>query len=216
VPGRGSETTNYEISRVTRHTVRPRGAIEKLSVAVILDNEAVLTKNGDGTVTRTTKPRAPETLQKIQGLVAAAVGLDTERGDNLTVENVPFEEAPIEDVPTVSTWQRVVPQAMDGVRVFAPFVLGLLALLLVVRPLMRRATGGVSVTAAPVMPAQLPKTVADLEGEIEAQLDAAVEEKTAGQRKLPVLARRVSTLTTHEPEHAARLLRMWMTEDAGK
>ncbi|HEY8535450.1 MAG TPA: flagellar basal-body MS-ring/collar protein FliF, partial [Vicinamibacterales bacterium] len=90
---RTSETTNYEISRVTRHTVKPAGDIARLSVAVILDDEVVTTTQEDGTVVRSTKPRAPEELQKIHGLVAAAVGLDPARGDQLTVENIAFENA---------------------------------------------------------------------------------------------------------------------------
>jgi flagellar biosynthesis/type III secretory pathway M-ring protein FliF/YscJ len=64
-----------------------------------------------------------------------------------------------------------------------------------------------------VSPTPLPRTVEDLEGEIEAQLDAAVAERAAEHRKLPVLAKRLTALTTREPEHAARLIRMWMTED---
>src|SRR5690606_25489030 len=44
---RTSETTNYEISRVTRHTVKPAGDIARLSVAVILDDEVVTSTQED-------------------------------------------------------------------------------------------------------------------------------------------------------------------------
>ena len=40
------------------------------------------------------KPWEAGGMQRIQGLVAAAVGLDTERGDQLTVENIAFETPP--------------------------------------------------------------------------------------------------------------------------
>jgi flagellar M-ring protein FliF len=213
IPGRGSETTNYEISRTTKHTVRPRGDIARLSVAVILDNEAVTTKNADGSLAHSSKPRPPEQLQKINALVAAAVGLDTERGDQLTVENVPFEETPVEIPAPVSTWQRYAPQAVEGVRTIVPLALGLLALLFVVRPLMRRALP-TAIVSAPALTAQGPRSVADLESDIEAQLDAAIAEKSAERLKLPVLTRRLSALTTSEPEHAARLIRMWIAEDS--
>jgi flagellar M-ring protein FliF len=158
------------------------------------------------------RPRTPEALQKIQALVAAAVGLDSERGDHLTVENVPFEEPIVEDEPAPGMWQRFAPQAMDGLRILAILALGLVALLFVARPLARRATTTVTVQAAGGV-RQLPRTVKDLEGEIEAQLDAAIAEKSAGNRKVPVLTRRVSELASKEPEHAARLIRMWMAED---
>jgi flagellar M-ring protein FliF len=211
---RGSETTNYELSKVTRHIVRPRGDVARLSVAVILDNESVVTKNADGTVARSTRPRKPEELQKIQALVAAAVGLDSSRGDQLTIENVPFEEMVTEDAPKPGLWQRVAPQAYDSMRYVTVLLLAVLAFVFVIRPLMRRATVIATPVEQPTLPPAAPRTVQDLEGEIEAQLDAAVAAKSAENRKLPVLSRRISQLTSKEPEHAARLIRMWMTENS--
>ena len=211
--GRGSETTNYEISRVTRHTVRPRGDIARLSVAVILDNESVTSTQPDGKVTRTTQARPADELQKIHGLVAAAVGFDPDRGDLLTVENVPFEEIPVEEPVTPGLWERVGPQVMEGLRILALVLVALFAFLFVVRPLMRRTATATTSATASGLPNQLPRTVQDLEGDIEAQLDALVAGKSAEQRKLPVLKRRLSEMSVKEPEHAARLLRTWMGED---
>src|SRR5262249_17135482 len=34
-----AETTNYEVSKLTRHSLQPRGDITKLSVAVLLDDD---------------------------------------------------------------------------------------------------------------------------------------------------------------------------------
>jgi flagellar M-ring protein FliF len=215
LPARGSETTNYEISKTVRHTIRPRGDLARLSVAVILDNETVSTTGADGKTTTSTRPRTAEELQKIHGLVAAAVGLDPARGDQLTIENVPFEEAPAEDAPSETMWQRVTPTAFEGLRIVGVILLGALAFFMVVRPLMRKAT--ITVTAEtiepPALPGGMPRSIRDLEGEVEAQLDAALGEKTPEQLKLPVLTRRLAALTAREPEHAARLIRMWMAED---
>jgi flagellar biosynthesis/type III secretory pathway M-ring protein FliF/YscJ len=63
--------------------------------------------------------------------------------------------------------------------------------------------------AAPVVTA---KTVADMENEIEAQLEAAANSKAAENRRLPVLARRVSQLTDKDPANTAKLLRTWIVE----
>jgi flagellar M-ring protein FliF len=213
VLSRGSETTNYEISKVVRHTIRPRGEIARLSVAVILDNESVDAKSADGSMAHTTRARRPEDVQKIQSIVAAAVGLDPARGDQLTIENVPFEEIPVEVAAKPSMWQRMAPQAYEGGRLFGILALGALAVFTFVRPLMRRAT----VTAVPVESQALPphqaRTVRDLEGEIAAQLEAAADEKSAERMKLPVLTRRLAQLTAKEPEHAARLMRMWISQE---
>jgi flagellar M-ring protein FliF len=217
VVARGSETTNYEISKTIRHTIRPRGEVARLSVAVILDNEAVVAKNPDGTTSRSSHARKPEELQKIQAIVAAAVGLDASRGDQLTIENVPFEEAPVEEPAKVTLWQRVAPQAWEGGRILAVVVLGMLAFFMFVKPLMRSATATVMGVAMPTPALQeggpLPRTVRDLEGEIEAQLDAAVAEKSSENVKLPVLTRRLGALAAKEPENAARLLRMWLSQE---
>jgi flagellar biosynthesis/type III secretory pathway M-ring protein FliF/YscJ len=112
-------------------------------------------------------------------------------------------------------WRRYAPQAVEGVRLVIPLALGLVALLFVIRPVLRRLLEPPdAVAAANQLPSAAPRTIQDLEGEIEAQLDAELAGKSAEHRKLPVLSRRLSAMTTREPEHAARLLRMWMAEDA--
>ena len=58
-------------------------------------------------------------------------------------------------------------------------------------------------------PQQLPRSIEDIEGEIEAQLDSMPVE---GDRRQPVLTRRVSTLASKEPESAAKLVRGWLAE----
>ena len=185
----------------------------RLSVAVIVDDDHVQKKQQDGTVTTARQPRKPEEIQKIQALVAAAVGLDTERGDQLTVENVAFDEPEIEEETPPSIFVRYAPQINEFGRLITVLVIGIVGFFFVVRPLLK-ASG---VAAKPVEQPQLvemqrPRTVADLENEIEAQMDAQAFEKASENRKLPVLTRRVSALTKKEPDQVAKLLRGWMHE----
>jgi flagellar M-ring protein FliF len=214
-PGRTSETTNYEVSRTTRHTVSPRGQLARLSVAVILDDERTTTAAG-GTPQATTKAWDQAGIQRIHGLVAAAVGLNAERGDQLTVENIAFDTPQTDAEPAAPTiGQRAIeatrdywPSALRGLAIFA---LGSFALFGVLRPLARRATGLAAVPALPAAPgatARLP-TVQEMEGQIEAEMDA----QTGGPRRLPVLTKRVAKLASEEPEQLARIVRGWITED---
>jgi flagellar M-ring protein FliF len=212
---RSAETTNYEISRTTRHTIQPRGDIARLSVAVIVDDEPVVKKDKLGRVTRSTRPRQPAEIQKIQGVVAAAVGLDPVRGDQLTVENVAFEATAAEDVPPPSTWQQYGPMVTDVGRVVAVIGLGLMGFAFVVRPLMKRLPSLPTVTVQQPFPQQLPRTVDDLQNEIEAQIQAA-EAKATEPRKMVVLTKRLSASVQKEPEHAARLIRTWLAEEDGR
>src|SRR6185369_6895937 len=130
--GSTAETTNYEVSKLTRHSLQPRGDITKLSVAVLLDDDRPAA-TGDQQQPAAAKPRAAEELQKIHGLVAAAVGLDADRGDQLTVENIAFEETPVEPVVTPGAWQNYGPPLMEAVRILGIVALGALALFGVIR-----------------------------------------------------------------------------------
>jgi flagellar M-ring protein FliF len=229
LPGssRQAETTNYELSRTTKRIVEPRGDVARLSVAVILDDDQALKKEKDGTAKVTRVPRSREELQKIQGLVAAAVGLDAQRGDQLTVENVAFDEPVIEDPGPVTIMQKFAPQIQEASRLGTVLLLALVAFLLVIRPAMRKM--GLlpekekkskkkkkdELEDLPVLPevtVQAPKTVAELESEIEAQLDAAANEKISEWRKVPVLTRKVTKITQNEPEQVAKLLKTWMAD----
>jgi flagellar M-ring protein FliF len=218
---RSSETTNFEVSRKTTHVIQPPGDVARLSVAVILDDDQVAKQGKDGSAQLVRTPRTREELQKIQALVAAAVGLETERGDHLTVENVSFDEPPVEQGPTPTMLEKYSPQIWEGSRIAVVGLLGLIALFVFVRPLMRRA--GVSssakakelAAAAPALsmpvPGQGPKTVAELESEIDEELNA-VTAQYAESRRLPVLTRRVSSVTINEPENVAKLLRQWIAD----
>ena len=211
--GRSSETTNYEISRTTRHTVKPSGDLARLSVAVILDDELVVKKEADGTATRSTRARKPEELQKIHGLVAAAVGLDTTRGDQLTVENIAFDLAPPEEPAAPGLLQQYGPAAGEGAKVIGVLALVALVIMMVVRPIVQAALAGPRAIAVAGQPGgALPRTVEDIESEIEAQLNAAAEQKRLETAKMPVLTKKANSIVQHEPEVAARLVRAWLTE----
>jgi flagellar M-ring protein FliF len=216
--GHTSETTNYEVGRVTTHRLQARGEVTRLSVAVVVDDDHEVETQA-GKPVRHAKPRSATDIQKVHDLVAASVGLDTDRGDQLTVENIAFEEAPVEDeAPTQVKWQQYTAPALEVGRLLGVIALGLLALFGVIRPTLSRAMGTASLPpGAMVRPsiagaAAVPlRTVEDLEGEIEAELQAAANLGTA--RRLPVLTRRVAAMTQREPENTARLLRTWLAED---
>jgi flagellar M-ring protein FliF len=208
---RSSETTNYEVSKVVRHTTRPRGDIARLSVAVLVDDEHVVAKNAQGTPARTTRPRDAAEMQKISALVASAVGLDPSRGDQLTVENIAFDEPVVEEPAAPGVLERYGEELNEILRIVAVLVLGGMAFFLLGRPLVRRVAVATPVEPA-ALPAQLPKTIADLEGEIEAQLEAQALSKVP-DRRLPVLSKRLSAIAQREPEAAARLVRTWLLED---
>lgn len=205
-----SEVTNYEVSKITRHRIQPQGQITRLSVAVVVDdNKTPAAEGGDGQPQST--PRSAEEIQKIRDLVTAAVGFDEMRGDQLTVENIAFEETPVEEIVPAPVWERYQPQAFEALRILGVLLLAVFALFGVVRPMVAGAMRPMQPVRRGAIPSGAPpRTVEDLESEIDAELQATSE---TASRRLPVLTRRVATLSEKEPENTARLLRAWLTEE---
>lgn len=218
--GRSTETTNFEVSKLTRHTIAPRGQLARLSVAVILDDAHPSTKDADGKTQTAAKPREAGEVERIRKLVAAAVGLDTERGDQLTVENISFGEVPVDADLAPSLWQRIAPPVTDyapqAVRLLGILLMVTLAFSMVLRPMVRSVFPTPAMLEVAVPHGGLPqivRTVADLEGEIEAELDASTTPPSAQARRLPVLSKRLAKKAEEEPEHMARLVRSWLVEE---
>ncbi len=203
-----SEMTNYEVGRTTRHKIQPQGQVARLSVAVLLDDDHPAGQAHG-------KPRSTQEIQKIHDVVAAAVGLDTMRGDQLTVENIAFEEPQGEDHTAPTVWRRYTPVFLDVGRIVAVLLIALLVVFGVVRPAVRRTLGPPGVKSAVVVP-ELPRTVGDMQGALDAShaLEDELDDdhEPPPHRRLPVLTRRVTTLARKEPANAARLIRSWLDE----
>jgi flagellar M-ring protein FliF len=111
---------SYELGREVAVTNRRPGGLTKLSVAVAVSDEAL-------------KAAAPLTAQRLQTLVSAAVGANTERGD--TIEVVPSKFGPAE-LAAPAFYEQ--PWFMSVVRYGAMLLAVLLVLLLAVRPWLAR------------------------------------------------------------------------------
>jgi flagellar M-ring protein FliF len=221
---RTSETANYEVSKTVKHTIAPRGRLARLSVAVVLDDDRVSAKDANGETKTTSKPRSTADLQRIHSLVAAAVGFDESRGDQLTVENIAFGDQGLEEQAPPSGWRqrivdRVSTNAFDIARLAVVLILGSVALFAVLKPMARRALRLPQATLLPpgaIIAGEQPRTVADLQSDIEAEIDAGLAAKAGESRKLPALTRRIAKVAEDEPEHLARLVRSMLTEEPAK
>lgn len=219
--GRVNETVNYEIGKKTRHTVAPGGQVERLSVAVIVDDARTAATEGQPAAA---KPREPAEMERIKGLVAASVGLDADRGDQLTVENIAFEEPPeAVEAPAAPWWREVAPTVVstlgvsvgDVVRWALVVLLAFVALFAVIRPLARSALG--SAGAAAMLPpaggmAGVPalaggRTVAELEG----QMQNAAEGRRDPARLSSLKS--IAVKAEQEPEHVAKLVRAMLAQE---
>ena len=95
---RSTENTSFQTSRKVRHVRQPKGNIVRMSVAVLVDHN-IHWEQSQGGMRRVVEPPAPETLKAIREIASAVVGLNTQRGDQITVEALPFESTLTQEPP---------------------------------------------------------------------------------------------------------------------
>lgn len=118
-------TTNYEIDKTTRRTIGGGGRVNRLSVSVVVDHKMV-----EGVLTA----RTPEEVQKFQELVSAAVGADQQRGDQVVVQTMPFDQ-PTQPEAATPTWlDKYKPYIPSAIRYGTLALVALLLYWFVIRP----------------------------------------------------------------------------------
>jgi flagellar M-ring protein FliF len=135
---KSEEIVNYEISRTTKTETIEGGRINRISVAVLVDG--TYAKNDKGEIAYQERPKAE--LDRIAALVRSAIGFDQKRGDQIEVVNLRFAELPqnpiAEPTGVMSMFAFTKDDLMRGIELAVMAVLGIIVLLLVVRPLVRR------------------------------------------------------------------------------
>ena len=134
---RQQSTKNFELDRSISHTRQQQGRLTRLSVAVVVDDQAKLDA-ATGQVTHS--PWSADELARFTRLVQDSVGFDASRGDSVTVINAPFNPDQGEVIAEPSFYQQ--PWFWDVVKQ----VLGVLFILVLVfgvlRPVLNNITGG--------------------------------------------------------------------------
>jgi flagellar M-ring protein FliF len=128
------EIVNYEISHSTKTEVTEGGRVNRVSVAVLVDGN--YTKNDKGEPVY--QPRDKDEIDHIAALVRSAIGFDQKRGDQVEVVNLRFAETPVTPItePTgwLSAFQFTKDDVMQAIEMVVMGLLGLVVLLMVVRP----------------------------------------------------------------------------------
>ena len=87
----------YEINKTISNIMHTPGGLKRLSAAVSI----AANTTGSGT-NRVVTPRSPEEMQKIRRMVMGALGIhegtDAGRSDQLTVEEMPFNDQPVVEI----------------------------------------------------------------------------------------------------------------------
>ena len=216
---RTAETTNYEVSKTTRHVMQPPGEVARLSVAVILDDDQRRRQDEDGAVTHVRGRARARSCRRFRP--GRRRGRPRDRARRPAHGRERRRSTSRRSRRTTPPACFVQLRAADLRRAAASSArccsLAWSAFFFVVRPLMR--AGGVSATAPrspwPATrcrsPVQRPRTVADLENEIEAQLDAQSPRRR--RRSLQAAGAdqaRERDQRRRNPSNVAKLLRSWI------
>jgi flagellar M-ring protein FliF len=195
-------TKNYELDRTLAYTRRPSGRLQKLSVAVLIDNMRSTAKDGSVKETALTAQQ----IEHITGLVKDAVGFDAARGDTINVVNAAFHAEvpePIGPVEQIPLWER--PMVRDLTKLGAGVIVLLVLTFVVLRPLVRGLLAQAKTTAA--LPAPGPENAGAKAAA--AALPAAQSAPLAYEQQLA----QARSLVSQDPKRVAQVVRTWVAQD---
>lgn len=195
-------TVNNSIDKVVEHTNTAPGSVERLTVAVVLDQ---------GTA-------AGVTTQQVQALVANAAGIDTERGDTVQVDRMAFDTSAAAQAQAELAKAEAAAKRAEYLNIAKQVGLVVLVLLILLIAWRRRRRTTVDATASDLPefpePLMLPGTA-----------QAAIEAPAADSVDIPglpsadeiAIARQrmrdqVAELVDNQPEDVARVIQGWLAE----
>tara|TARA_R110002012_G_scaffold133389_4_gene286597 strand:+ start:1172 stop:2863 length:1692 start_codon:yes stop_codon:yes gene_type:complete len=228
---RTEETVNFEISRTVRNRVKEAGEIQNLSVAVLVDGRYVENDDGD----KVYQPRSAEELEQIATLVRSAVGYNGSRGDTVEVVNMQFVKLEPLDLDDGSLLFGISKdEFLQLAEVLVLAVVGLLVILLVVRPVLTRlfesmpttlaasgGPGGMIAGADAIAQLTGPGATADMaelldgDDEEESLLDQMIDINQVEGRVRASSLKKIGEIVEKHPEEAVAIIRNWMYQEAG-
>jgi flagellar M-ring protein FliF len=212
-------TRNYEMDRAVRHVKRQGGTLDRVSVAVVINEPlapVVDAESIDGVQQQTTADigYTELELERLTNLVKGAIGFNAERGDVVTIISAKFEEPSIID--TSLQWYES-PQVMSTAKSLGAALTFIALLFIVIRPVIKSYLPDLEIidesAAAMIKDGEL--TQAELEmielGDGESLEDIKAKLKP---KKSTISADMLDTANTYDDKVA--LVRLLVAEDSGR
>ena len=214
-----SATRNFEMDRTISRTRSPSSRIQRLSVAVIVDEVALTASEAtagsteapaageSADATTTAAATEPPSIAEIEALVREAMGFDQARGDSVGVVVAPFRPVPLmEPGEGPAIWEqpivREIGKQAGGVLLVLVLAFG------IVRPMLK------SIVTPPAPSGGL-STLLPSDGEgggrVAGQLDAPSTPGLSYQEKVAA----ARNITGHDPARVAQVVRKWI-DDSGE
>ncbi|MEH6556565.1 MAG: flagellar basal-body MS-ring/collar protein FliF [Oceanicoccus sp.] len=209
---RRQSVRNYELDRTISHTRHQVGRLQRLSVAVLVDN-ATSTDSETGEVLSVAIEQSE--LDQLAILVRDAVGFDAARGDSVNIINSAFavkeavEVVPMEEVPI---WQQ--PMIERYIKYAGAFLLVMMLLFFVMRPAFRNLTDG----AKDVREMEAQRALGELSGDLGSDLADETVTLSGGESLLlsgpdQNYEQQVNTvrgLIAEDPGRVAQVVKKWV------
>ncbi len=185
---------NFDAARSIERVVRTPGGIRRLSVGVVVDSAAA---------------GGQAQLDNIRQVVAAAAGIDPNRGDVLNLQALPLQ-AGAEAGPPPAPEAAIPPELQRALAIgrVAALVVAPLALILLVFLLLRRTRTYYAIPAPVVGPSALEPGPAPSQA---AGLSAAAEEQPVPLA--PGYVEQLSGIARQRPEVIAQVIQGWLNEE---
>ena len=214
------QVINYNVPKTVRSTLRPVGAVKRLSVAVVVDGQTVKTTGKNGQVLAKVQPWPPEKLKEFEDLAASAVGIDKKRGDTLEVKNMEFTHEDFDEATRViaekerkSYIQNMIVYGVVGLTIILFF-------LFVVRPFIKWITENTIDSVDTFLPQTIEElerlqknaSLPGMEETIPVLPDKVDPEKVEGE----MIKEKIITLVDSNPHKAALILKDWLHAESNK
>lgn len=193
------ESDTYGVSKKVRHTILPAGRVRRMTAAVLINYRPVV--QGKQTAWQ---PRTAAEMQQIVQLASAAIGIDTTRGDQISVEQIRFGDDGAPPAPSrMSRVLALVTESQVLLR-YGTILLGMLVFVfLVARPALRSlASAPRPVAAAPALPGTAVQGPREIGPEQQASEKRRVRAQTVFEQ--------VSDTVKRDPVQSTRLLESWI------
>lgn len=214
---REDETINYELSRIIRNTEQNIGNINRLSVAVVVDDSyKVSMENGE--LIEMTEPRTEEEMERLHTIVAKTIGYNENRGDIINISNIAFDRSfqlLYENEMKAQQRRDMIEKGLIAAGIIIAIIILFVFLIKPMITWVALARGRVEKKEekeeAKRLPSAYPKTVQELERELEEELDAEFDTPVK-VKKSSIIKKRIVEMAQSDPERLAGLLKYWMVE----
>jgi flagellar M-ring protein FliF len=207
-----SDSTTYAISKSLHRSVEPAGRVRRIAAAVLVDDAVDISEQAGKQVT-TRRKRTADEMKEIEQLARAAIGVDAQRGDVLAVENLSFQELPLE-VPAPPTksehWRKLLEPWLGILRYVALAALFAVVYLLILRPIKKHA-----LTAFRELPGKAAQQSLSPGGAVISGNGAMGADSASGptdSQRTAQLKKMLTEKVKAEPAAASRLVESWVKE----